>query len=86
MRSMDAIPSSVVEALGRLIDDYRDRCLWYRPRVPSGTNQGRPAQVGAMTSGQAPQAESDACGAARDTQTVSSRSRLPNPEPDASTA
>jgi hypothetical protein len=29
---MDAKPSSVVEALGRLIDEYRDRCLWYLRR------------------------------------------------------
>jgi hypothetical protein len=29
---MDTLPSSVVEALRRLADEYRDRCLWYLRR------------------------------------------------------
>jgi hypothetical protein len=26
---VDAIPARIAEAVARLVDDYRDRCLWF---------------------------------------------------------
>jgi len=42
MRVMDPLPRPVVEALRALVDEYRDRCLWYlrRDYYPETRDEG----------------------------------------------